>query len=571
MAVSSLESRHAVEQSAVIRTGEQSLQLRTTESQRHEYKRHSGEQVICSAVFLLSFLYLCLFRRYTLLDPDEGIVLQGAQRILSGQVLYRDFFSFFTPGSYYFNALLFRVVGNSFLVARTAVALLGAFSALITYLLSRRVCSRSVSFAAAALMTLSALPFRFMVLHNWDSTLLACLAVYCAVRWLENPGRIWSFAAGSFVSLTGLFEQSKGGGLLLGLTLALALIGLSGRPRRALNARFLVSAMLGLGWPMLMTLLYFASQHALTPMLAGWLWPLRHYSGANHVPYGYQNLSDDAVNTIFLSGSWPIRLAKILAISPSLWIPILPLLAVALLARLIVTSRRTQCSDSEWSYYVLVSGAMAGLLLSVVVVRPDIVHFVYLQPIFFVLLAWLIGGRNIRTRLVRKLGPILGFCCALSLLAMSTVLLLRATGSCFTLETRRGAVSTPIKDHIVEAIQAQTIPGDRILSYPYSSMLYYLTQTSGPTVFDYYQPGMHTREQASDLLWQLRSHPPNVVVYELGFSTHIRESWPNTQAIDLASDPVADYIVREYRYCSTVDSAANFHFLMMVRKDLSCR
>ena len=36
-------------------------------------------------------------------------------------------------------------------------------------------------------MTLTTLPYRFEVLHNWDSTLWACLAVYCAVRWLESP------------------------------------------------------------------------------------------------------------------------------------------------------------------------------------------------------------------------------------------------------------------------------------------------------------------------------------------------------------------------------------------------
>jgi hypothetical protein len=44
------------------------------------------------------------------MDPDEGIILQGAERILRGQVPYRDFFSFFTPGSYYLLALLFKIL-----------------------------------------------------------------------------------------------------------------------------------------------------------------------------------------------------------------------------------------------------------------------------------------------------------------------------------------------------------------------------------------------------------------------------------------------------------------------------
>ena len=70
-------------------------------------------------LLLLSFLYLCLFRHFTSMEPDEGILLQGAQRILAGQIPYRDFFSFYTPGSYYELAFVFRLFGSSVAVART--------------------------------------------------------------------------------------------------------------------------------------------------------------------------------------------------------------------------------------------------------------------------------------------------------------------------------------------------------------------------------------------------------------------------------------------------------------------
>src|SRR3989442_3578622 len=102
----------------------------------------SRDRQIALFIFLSSLGYLLLFRRYTTLDPDEGIVLQGAQRILQGQVLYRDFFSFFTPGSYYLLALLFKIFGDSFLVARTALVLFGGAYSVVTYLLARRaVCA----------------------------------------------------------------------------------------------------------------------------------------------------------------------------------------------------------------------------------------------------------------------------------------------------------------------------------------------------------------------------------------------------------------------------------------------
>jgi hypothetical protein len=308
----------------------------------------------------------------------------------------------------------------------------------------------------------------------------------------------------------------------------------------------------------------------LIAMLAGWLWPLQHYSTSNRVPYGYLSLPDDGLRNIFFSGSWGIRVATILAISPSFWIPVLPLFGVALLLRLVAGIRRRQRVRPEWAYYALVSSAVSGLLLSVFVVRPDIVHFVYLQPIFFLVLAWLLGGRNIRGPVVRRLGPVLGFCVALPLLTMAMPLLIRAAGSHYTLATRRGLVNTPTKETVIEHVQAHVAPGERILVYPYMPLFYYLTGTYSPTSFEYYQPGMHTREQSLDLLSQLKVHPVRVVLFELGFADHIRYSWPNTQARDLASDPVADYIAQEYRPCAYLESAPNFHFLFMVRKDSVC-
>src|SRR5438128_3046516 len=99
--------------------------------------------------FVASFAYLASFRHYSSLEPDEGIVLQGAERILHGEVPYRDFFSFYTPGSFYFVAFLFRFLGDSLVVARMGLAVAGAASSVITYVLARRVCSRGIALFAA--------------------------------------------------------------------------------------------------------------------------------------------------------------------------------------------------------------------------------------------------------------------------------------------------------------------------------------------------------------------------------------------------------------------------------------
>ncbi len=527
------------------------------------------ERLIVLALFLLSFYCLCIFRHVSALEPDEGIVLQGAQRILAGQVLYRDFFSFYTPGSYYLLALIFRIFGSSLAVARIALALTGAVLSVVTYLLARRVCSRATALTMAALGTLTTLPYRFLVLHNWDSTVVACLALYCAVRLLEVPGRKWAFALGSFASLTVLFEQSKGAGLCLGLGLGFLAIFLL--QRRPLPSRGQILAMtFGLAWLFVITFAYFATQHATSTMLADWLWPLQHYSRANRVPYGYQNWSDETRHLLFHTGSLPMRLVKVLAVSPCLWIPAIPLIGVGLLGYWIVQNRARRASDEKSAYYIIVTAAFAGLFLSVAVVRADIIHFMYLQPLNCLVLAWLLDGRDLRGRLFKSARPLLGGYVVIALCLFGIAPLVGAASAANQVATRRGVVTTRGKDTVIDYVQVHVPAGETILVYPYLPLYYYLTGTFSPSRYDYFQPGMHTEEQADEIIAELASRRVKVVLFETSFAEKIPRAWPDTPLSAIAHDPVADYIERNYHRCIVLNSPDDSSFAFMVRKDLGC-
>ena len=535
----------------------------------HAPEHSRSERYIALGLFCLSFIYLCTFRRASWVDLDEGIILQGAQRILDGQVLYRDFFSFFTPGSYYLLALVFRVFGNSYLVAHTLVAIIGALFAPITYLLLRRVCGRQASVLVSTLMVATTVPMRFVVLHNWDSTLWACLAVYGTVRFFETSASFWAFTAASFASITALFEQSKGAGLLLGLGLALVIIALHEQRPDILCRSHLIVIAFGLAWPFVITFAYFASQHALGDMLRSWVWPLHHYSAANRVPYGFEDLPPETRDRLFQTGSLTTRFLTRLIFSSRAWIPFLPLFAVVLLVRLSYRGPGGNTYDARWSYYILVSGAISGLLLSVVIGRADIFHFVFLQPIFFLVLAWLLDGQGIRSRFFTRLAPALGVCASVSLLAMGVSLFFQSRTTDIVV-SRRGRIGTFSKDAVIDFIQAHTVPGDSIFVYPYQSTYYYLTETNNPTRFEFCQPGMHSQEQLREMLADFSAHPTRLVFYEPAYPDHIHDAWPNTPAADLARDPMADYIAGHYRPCTTLTSATSWKFLVMVQKDLPC-
>jgi len=530
------------------------------------------ERWVALGVFTISLFYLCLFRRYTSLDPDEGIILQGAQRIVQGQVLYRDFFSFFTPGSYYLLALLFKVFGSSMLVARTALAVYGAFFSVFTYLLARRVCSRWVALAAAYLVTWTCLPWRFMILHNWDSTLWACATVYCAVWLLQAPRWGWALATGSFASLTVLFEQSKGAGLVLGLGLGLILLVLFARSTLRLIQGQWVTLGIGLAWPFALTLVYFAAHHGLPAMLADWFWPLQNYSKVNSVPYGYMNWSDQSRERLFGSGPWLVRAIASFTVSPGFLLPVLPIIAIVLLIYWLLKVKREKLAVDRAAYYILVCSSILGLLFSVLISRADILHFAYLTPLLYLVLAWVMDGADVRGQLIRFTRPLVSLGILITFTALGMAFLVRTRNAKSVIETRRGLILGRSSDPILEYVQAHVPAGARILVYPYLPLYYYLTATSSPVPYEYLQPGMHTPEQEQEVIRDVSQDRTAVVLLEPAFNDKIPTSWPNTPLRALTRDRVADYILANYRPCRVLVSASDWdwRFVFMVRKDLVC-
>jgi hypothetical protein len=516
-------------------------------------------------LLIASFCYLCVFRHFSTTEPDEGILLQGAQRILQGQVLYRDFFSFYTPGSYYELALIFRVFGSSLAAARIALALTGSILSVIIYALARRVCSSSMAMTFAALATISSLPYRFLVLHNWDSTLWACLALYCAVRVVEHLSWKWPFLLGTFASLTALFEQSKGAGLCLGLAIGFSASSLR-RRRSCFSRSDLVAATLGFSWPFLLTFVYFAAQHSVGTMISDWLWPLHHYSTSNHVAYGYQNWSDASRHDLFSTGSILERGIKSIAISPCLWIPALPVLALAF------CFRKIQGSDSapSDSYFLVLTGGYLGLVLSTWIVRSDIIHFMYLQPLNCLVLAWLLGPRPTNNVWSVRLRQTAFAYVLVAFVLFSIAPLFGVLAATNRIDTRRGPITTRSRDTVIDFVQSHVRIGEPILVYPYLPLYYYLTATNAPGYYEYFQPGMHTPEQAQQMIHEIEAAHPKVVLLEIGFAEKFAHSWPATPLSVVAKDPIEDFLLKNYQPCRPLTSSEDWRFLYMVERGSAC-
>ena len=131
-------------------------------------------------------------------------------------------------------------------------------------------------------------------------------------------------------------------------------------------------------------------------------------------------------------------------------------------------------------------------------------------------------------------------------------------------------VHVAARDTVIEYTQAHVAAGEKILVYPYLPLYYYLTDTSVPTRYEYFQPGMHTPQQAEEMLAEITAARVPVVLFESTFWEKIPTSWPGTPLSAIVRDPIADYIQHEYRVCQILNSPDDWKFLYMVRKDLAC-
>src|SRR6185369_13207939 len=72
-----------------------------------------SKRIRLAAVALLSGLSCLPFLRSIFSLGDEGVLLQGAERLLRGERLYRDFFEFLPPGGFLLTAGWFGLTNVS--------------------------------------------------------------------------------------------------------------------------------------------------------------------------------------------------------------------------------------------------------------------------------------------------------------------------------------------------------------------------------------------------------------------------------------------------------------------------
>ncbi|HET7101857.1 MAG TPA: hypothetical protein VFJ52_11960, partial [Terriglobia bacterium] len=256
------------------------------------------------------------------LSLDEGIYLAGAERILRGQVPYRDFFVITGPGSFWIQAGIIGLLGPTLRHARLPLAFDLALLSGIVYWLAARLSGRNFALAAtAAFFAFETRPlFRMYVNHRWDSSALALLAVAFVFAGTENP-RFLTFLAGGIAAAAAAWITPS-------LLAVLVLLGVWLLMVKELR-RHCASYLLGITSISLLATGVLFFQGALFPMFRDLLWTASHYPAANAVPYGYGAIAPGGLRTIFVGAAVSASVARATGLLSVLLPVVLPLLVYA--------------------------------------------------------------------------------------------------------------------------------------------------------------------------------------------------------------------------------------------------
>jgi hypothetical protein len=163
------------------------------------------------AVAVVIFALYAWSSRYWIDLIDEGYFIYLGSRVQAGDLPYRDFDSYYTPGIFYLYAWAFKLFGTSVMPVRIVMSAVRVLWALLLYRLARRVVPWP--FAVLPFLVIAAVDAApvFPEPHpSWPAILATLAMIEVVARHRAGGGRRWIVVAGALAGLTFAFKQNVG-------------------------------------------------------------------------------------------------------------------------------------------------------------------------------------------------------------------------------------------------------------------------------------------------------------------------------------------------------------------------
>lgn len=127
---------------------------------------------------------------------DDGVLAQGADRVLRGELPHRDFVALWSGGLDYLNAAAFRVLGERLTTLRTVVAAAWLAGLAAMFAVARRILPAWPAGLLTVCAALWTLPLSPHPLPSWYTLALGLCGAAAVVEWTHSRRRRWLAVAG---------------------------------------------------------------------------------------------------------------------------------------------------------------------------------------------------------------------------------------------------------------------------------------------------------------------------------------------------------------------------------------
>lgn len=419
---------------------------------------------------------------------DEGVLLNGAERMFRGNTLYADFFEFLPPGGFILTEAWFSIAGVSIGSLRSLAILTIVGIACFTYLACQQA---SKNPPLSALLTTAWVVMSqgiwTQVSHHWLTTLFSMVAAWAALANVDYAKRAlrWPFIAGAAVGTAAMVTPHRG---VLAM-LAAVTVFLNLRSHRSV----LVAYVLGSALAPAGLFAYLVMHHALAAAFDDViLFTSGRYTSIQSVPFGFGHQT-----------------------------PFTYLFPLAALLTLLVCVCDWRTSFRDRLLWPCAAFSLAGFVGCFP--RPDIDHIAFAAPLACPLLAycitrltqrWRPGWWRYRYVVVVIAGVVIGLC------APSALFYLRISQHAFRAEivpTQRGGVSFigslgTGAPELLARIAATPSADAYFFYFPSASMLPFLAAREQVSKYDVFLPWYTLPSQYQDACISVIKHASWVVI-----------------------------------------------------------
>lgn len=177
--------------------------------------------LISILIGIFSITYYLLYYKYFKIDVDEGLLINGAMRVLSGELPLKDFHQY-TLGRFYLLAAWFLFFGKTVAVERLLFVVLHTMKNILAFHVSRKIMPLPFSLIPTILLLL--MPgFWVKAFVN----LILLVNIYFIFRYLANPKKLNLVLLGLIVGFSVFFREDLAGYSFITVCILLLLLGIS--------------------------------------------------------------------------------------------------------------------------------------------------------------------------------------------------------------------------------------------------------------------------------------------------------------------------------------------------------